>query len=132
GVSRLVSRLLSAGLVAASRSVPSAVLVAVTTEELRPTSDRVATLLRSRGIPAEVAPTAAKYCKHIRYADRRAVPFVWFPAVPERPGPDGEPLPSTSDQVKDIRSGEQIEAEASTWQPPAADLWPTAVPGPHA
>lgn len=132
GVSRLVSRLLSAGLVAASRSVPSAVLVAVTTEELRPTSDRVATLLRSRGIPAEVAPTAAKYGKQIRYADRRGVPFVWFPAVPERPGPDGEPLPSTSDQVKDIRSGEQIEAEASIWQPPAADLWPTAVPGPHA
>jgi histidyl-tRNA synthetase len=32
---------------------------------------------------------------------------VWFP---------GEP-----DTVKDIRSGEQVEADASTWEPPAAD-----------
>jgi histidyl-tRNA synthetase len=35
---------------------------------------------------------------------------VWFP---------GEP-----DQVKDIRSGDQVPADAATWQPPADDLHP--------
>jgi len=28
------------------------------------------------------------------------------------------------DQVKDIRSGEQVEADPATWAPPAQDLWP--------
>lgn len=119
GISRLVSRLLSAGLVEASRSVPSAVVVAVTTEETRPASDAVATALRARGIPVEVAPSAAKFGKQIKYADRRGVPFVWFPAGL---APDGE---HRAHQVKDIRSGEQIEADPATWLPPEVDLWPS-------
>ena len=124
GVSRLVSRLLSAGLVRATRSVPSAVLVAVTSEDERPASDAVATALRARDIPAEVAPSAAKFGKQIKYADRRGIPFVWFPASA---GQDGS---ATADQVKDIRSGEQLDADAATWEPPAEDRWPRVVPTP--
>jgi len=114
GVSRVVSRLLSADLVAATRGVPTAVLVAVTTEEQRADSDAVAAALRARGIPADVAPKAAKFGKQIQFADRRGIPFVWFP---------GE-----AGQVKDIRSGEQVEADAATWEPPAQDWWPRALP----
>jgi histidyl-tRNA synthetase len=127
GVSRLVSRLLGAGLVRASRSVPSAVVVAVTSEESRAQSDRVAATLRARGIPVEVAPTAAKFGKQIKYADRRGVPFVWFPGAAAGTAPDGTPVEATADQVKDIRSGTQVEADAATWQPPADDLWPRVV-----
>ncbi|MDC7120819.1 histidine--tRNA ligase [Cellulomonas fimi] len=119
GVSRLVSRLLGAGLVRATRSVPSAVLVAVTDEADRSRSDAVATALRSRGIPVEVAPSAAKFGKQIRHADRRGIPFVWFLGQPD--GDEG-------DQVKDIRSGEQVPADAASWAPPADDLWPRVVP----
>ncbi|WP_169165379.1 histidine--tRNA ligase [Cellulomonas taurus] len=115
GVSRLVSRLISGGLVRATRAVPAAVLVAVINEETRPASDAVAAQLRLRGIPVEVAPTAAKFGKQIKHADRRGIPFVWFP------GEDG-------DQVKDIRSGEQVEAQATSWQPSADDWWPRVVP----
>nr|WP_235866405.1 histidine--tRNA ligase [Serinibacter arcticus] len=117
GLSRVLSRLFSAGLVTASRSVPTAVLVAVTDEDSRAASDAVATRLRARGIPCDVAPAAAKFGKQIRFADRRGIPFVWFP------GADGE-----ADAVKDIRSGEQVEADADVWTPPEADLWPRAVP----
>ncbi|KQY44095.1 histidine--tRNA ligase [Cellulomonas sp. Root137] len=117
GVSRLVSRLLGAGLVKATRSVPSAVLVAVSNEDARERSDAVATALRSRGIPVEVAPSAAKFGKQIRHADRRGIPFVWFL------GEDG-----SADQVKDIRSGDQVDADAATWTPDDADLWPRVVP----
>ncbi|WP_421741404.1 histidine--tRNA ligase [Cellulomonas sp.] len=117
GVSRLVSRLLGAGLVTATRSVPSAVLVAVSNEDARDRSDAVATALRSRGIPVEVAPSAAKFGKQIRHADRRGIPFVWFL------GEDG-----SADQVKDIRSGDQVDADAATWTPDDADLWPRVVP----
>ena len=113
GVSRLLARLLGAGLVAASRPVPTAVVVAVVDEDRRADSNRIATALRQRGIPTEVSPTAAKFGKQIRYADRRGVPFVWFPGAP------GEP-----DQVKDIRSGEQRDADAASWEPRAQDRWP--------
>src|SRR5690606_25521389 len=61
GVSRLVSLIVNAGLAVASRSVPSAVLVAVTDEDSRPQSDALADRLRARGIACEVAPTAAKF-----------------------------------------------------------------------
>jgi histidyl-tRNA synthetase len=121
GVSRLVSRLLSAGLVRATRSVPSAVLVAVSTEDQRHRSDAVAATLRARGIPVEVAPSAAKFGKQIRHADRRGIPFVWFLGDLDD---DGRAAP---DQVKDIRSGEQVEADPQVWAPLDEDRWPRAV-----
>jgi histidyl-tRNA synthetase len=110
GVSRLVSRLVGRRLVSATRAVPSCVLVAVGSEEGRPDADRVAAQLRRRGIPTEVAPSAAKFGKQIRHADRRGIPFVWF--LQEDGG----------HEVKDIRSGEQGPAEPDAWQPPADDL----------
>ncbi|MDN5821757.1 MAG: histidine--tRNA ligase [Brachybacterium sp.] len=110
GLSRLVSRLISAGLATASRSVPTCALISVTDEQHRHLSDAAARALRGRGIPCEVAPSAAKFGKQIRYADRRGIPFIWFPGV------DG-----AADQVKDIRSGEQAEADAAVWEPPAED-----------
>ena len=101
----------------ADRSTPAAVLVAVADEESRSRSRAVAGELRARGIPCEVAPSAARFGKQIRYADRRGIPYVWFPGAAE----DG------SDQVKDIRSGEQVDADAGTWQCPPADLRPGIV-----
>lgn len=114
GVTRLVSALISRNLVSASRSTPAAVLVAVWDEDHRQDSDDVAASLRARGIATEVAPTAAKLGRQIRFADRRGIPFVWFPG---RNGAD--------DEVKDLRSGDQSVAERSTWLPPDADLHPT-------
>ena len=114
GLSRLLSRVMGAGLIEVTRAVPTAVLVAVTDEEHRPASDAVADTLRGRGIAADVAPTAAKFGRQIRFADKRGIPFVWFT------GADG-----ASDSVKDIRSGEQVDADAATWTPAdRADLVP--------
>lgn len=113
GVSRLVSRLISAPVLRASRKVPTAVLVAVIDEADRHRSEAVAAALRGRGIPCDVAPSAAKFGKQIKFADKRGIPFVWFP------GAEGE-----ADTVKDIRSGEQIEAVADEWMPAQEDLQP--------
>ena len=68
--------------------MPSAVLVALADEESRPDCDRVAQRLRARGIPTEVAASPQKFGKQIRYAERRGIPFVWFPAAEP-----GEPAP---------------------------------------
>ncbi|WP_431729233.1 histidine--tRNA ligase [Verrucosispora sp. TAA-831] len=113
GVTRLLGLLFGAEALTVSREVPTCVLVAVTNEELRADSNRVAEALRSRGVPTEVSPSAAKFGKQIRYAQRRGIPYVWFP------GAEGAP-----DEVKDIRSGEQVVAAAGEWAPPAADLRP--------
>jgi histidyl-tRNA synthetase len=114
GVTRALAPLFARGLLGASRTSPSCVLVAVVSEESRSLSTAVAHALRSRGIPCEVAPAADKFGRQIRHADRRGIPFVWFPGL------DG-----AVDEVKDIRSGDQVPASASTWTPPDADLHPT-------
>ncbi|TDO52840.1 histidyl-tRNA synthetase [Kribbella sp. VKM Ac-2571] len=112
GVSRLVHRLISKGLLTASRRTPTAVLIALNSEEDRAEAMRTAIQLRGRGIAVEVAPAAAKFGKQIKFADRRGIPFVWFST---ENGPE----------VKDIRSGEQVPADAATWAPPAQDLRPS-------
>jgi histidyl-tRNA synthetase len=108
GVTRILAVLIGRGRLTASRSVPTCVLVAVDAEETRDEAVAIASRLRARGIPTEVAPKADKYGRQIRYADRRGIPYVWFGAG----------------SVKDIRSGEQDDADPDTWTPPVADLRP--------
>ena len=122
GVSRMLVPLLSSGRLTASRSVPSAVMVALVDEESRPQSDDIANRLRARGIPTEVAPAPQRFGKQIRTAERRGIPFVWFPGAPGDGDTEGRP-----DQVKDIRSGDQVDADPDTWTPPAEDLRPQVV-----
>ena len=110
GVTRLVSRILSQDLAKASRSVPTAVLVALNNDDSWGAAQDVAAQLRSRGIATEVAAKAEKFGKQIKFADRRGIPFVWFT------DDDGK------HQVKDIRSGEQYDADPATWTPSEEDL----------
>ena len=112
GITRILVPLIGKGRLVSSRSVPSAVLVAVDDEESRERAIAVAAQLRSRGIAVEVAPKADKFGKQIRFAERRGIPFVWFGAGYE-------------DSVKDIRTGAQVAASPDTWQPPLADLRPS-------
>ncbi len=116
GISRTLLPLLSRGLLRADRSVPSAVLVALVDEESREASNEVAQRLRARGIPTEVASSAQKFGKQIRYAERRGIPYVWFPGTDSADG-----------QVKDIRSGAQVDADPDLWRPPDQDLRPKII-----
>ena len=116
GVTRLLMPLFQSGALTSSRAVPSAVLVALPADEERSRCDEIAQLLRGRGIATEVAATPQKFGKQIRYAERRGIPFVWFP------GQAG-----AGDEVKDIRSGDQLVADPATWTPPATDLQPQVV-----
>jgi histidyl-tRNA synthetase len=119
GISRMLGLMFGQNALAVSRSVPTCVLVALPAEESRVECDRIAGALRRRGIATEVSPTAAKFGKQIRFAERRGIPFVWFPGV------DG-----AAHEVKDIRSGDQVEAVAATWAPAdPADLSPVVSAG---
>jgi histidyl-tRNA synthetase len=110
GVTRLVSRILSQDFATASRSVPTAVLVALNNDDSWSAAQDVAAQLRGRGIATEVAAKAEKFGKQIKFADRRGIPFVWFT------DDDGK------HQVKDIRTGEQVDADPASWEPSPEDL----------
>ncbi|WP_018350134.1 histidine--tRNA ligase [Longispora albida] len=110
GVSRILGVLFGQNALSVSRPTPTCVLVALPAEDDRPECNRIAAALRARGIATEVAPAPAKFGKQIKFADRRGIPFVWFPGAEQ--------------QVKDIRSGEQAAADPAQWTPPAADLYP--------
>jgi histidyl-tRNA synthetase len=112
GVSRLLVPLIADGL-KASRSVPSVVLVSLADDDSRAEAAAVARALRARGIATEVAPKPDKFGKQIQHAEKRGIPFVWFPA---------------DNSVKDIRSGDQVPADPATWDPPPADLRPQIQP----
>ncbi|MDQ4054240.1 MAG: histidine--tRNA ligase [Actinomycetota bacterium] len=112
GISRSLVPLMSRGLLRSDRKVPSTVLVALVDEESRADSDATAARLRARGIPCEVAASAQKFGKQIRYAERRGIPYVWFTNA------DG------GHEVKDIRSGDQVSADPDAWAPPTEDLRP--------
>ncbi len=113
GVTRVLGLLFARGLTA-TRSVPTCVLVAVTADDQRERAEQVAAALRGRGVSTLVSPSAEKFGKQIRFADRRGVPFVWFCGAAQDGG----------DQVKDIRSGDQVDADPASWSPPEADLRP--------
>ena len=113
GVTRVLVPLIAQGVVGADRSVPSAVLVAVVDEDSRTVSDELAAQLRANEVPCEVAPSAARYGKQIRHAERRGIPWVLFPGAEV--------------EAKDIRSGEQFPVDPATWRPPTDDLRPRVV-----
>jgi histidyl-tRNA synthetase len=112
GITRLLGPLFRRNQLVATRRTPTCVLVVLDKEETRARSQAVAARLRARGIPTEVFHAAKKYGQQIKYADKLGIPFVWFP------GDD------VAGQIRDIRSGEQVEARADQWEPPDADRWP--------
>ncbi|MHC4261513.1 MAG: histidine--tRNA ligase [Planctomycetota bacterium] len=111
GVTRILGRLFADDRLRVPRATPTAVLVALDSADSRAASDAVASALRARGIPTEVFDRPIKFGKQIAYADKKGIPFVWFPT-----GIDG------SHGVRDIRSGEQVAADPAVWSPPADDL----------
>lgn len=115
GLTRMLAPLLARGVLAGSRSVPSAVLVALPDENSRPRCRTIAQQLRARGIAVEVASVPTKYGQQIKVASRRGIPYVWFPQA------DG------TGQVRDLASGEQVPADPGSWQPHPDRMRPTVV-----
>ena len=93
GVTRLLGLLFGAG--ALSVSAVGADLRAGRAAQPRSggrTATGSPTALRRRGIPTEVSPSAAKFGKQIRYAERRGIPYVWFPGGRRARRGQGHPL----------------------------------------
>ncbi|SDE23548.1 histidine--tRNA ligase [Glycomyces harbinensis] len=116
GISRILVPLLQAGKLDATREVPTCVLVAVANEDERSNANALAQRLRRRGVPTQVSPSAAKFGKQIKFADKRGIPFVLF-------------ANEEGTQIKDIRSGDQETIDVDQWDPPVQDLYARIVTG---
>ena len=117
GVSRTLVPLVADGVLAGSRAVSSAVLVALADEDARPAAQELGRPAapsrhpdRGRRRPAEV-----RQADPVRRAARHPVRLV-----PSRT--------TAAHQVKDIRSGDQVDADPDAWDPPDTDLHQHVIP----
>ena len=117
GISRILGILMGRGHLAASRATPTCVLVALNNSGHTATAIRIASTLRSRGIPAEVFGQPVAYGKQIQYAEKKGIPYVWFHDV------KGD----QAHEVRDLGRAVQVEADLETWMPEAALLSPEIV-----
>jgi histidyl-tRNA synthetase len=81
-------------------------------DALRDKSMETARVLRSREICCEVFPRPSKYGKQIAYAEKKGIPYVWFP----------DETGQGTGEVRDIRTRIQVAADPMTWVPSSDDL----------
>lgn len=118
GLTRILGILFHRGMLKASRKTPTCVLVMLADEDTRAQSNAVAAALRARGIAAEVYHQRKGFGKQIKYANKKGIPYAWFPPATNSAG---------EHRLRDIRSGDQQVVDPATWSPAAADLHPTVI-----
>jgi histidyl-tRNA synthetase len=101
GATRLFSKLLKDGKLPQLAPSPTEVLVALPDEDARAAAQAVAQTLRARGVNAEVYHAPQKFDRQLAYAEKKQIPFVWFPDKGE---------------VRDMTTREQKPADPQTWQ----------------
>jgi histidyl-tRNA synthetase len=107
GLTRLFSKMLAEKKLAIARKSPADVLVVLPAEERRAEASATAQTLRARGFKVELFHAASKLKRQLAYAERKGIPFVWFPPFEEGLG----------HEVKDMASGAQSAAEPARWTP---------------
>jgi histidyl-tRNA synthetase len=105
GITRLFSKMLDDGLIQPGAKAPTDVLVVLPEEARRPEAAAAANKLRGRGYKVELFHSDTKIKKQLAYAEKKGIPFVWFP-----PFKDGQPH-----EVKNMSTGEQSQADPAAW-----------------
>lgn len=105
GLTRLFSKLLDDGLIQPGAKCPTQVLVVLPDEARRPVAAATAQILRQRGFNIELFHSDSKLKRQLAYAERKGIPYVWFP-----PFEDGQ-----QHEVKNMLSGEQAQANPESW-----------------
>lgn len=101
GLTRLFGLLVDKGMIAPGARSPAHVLVVLPEESRRAEAAATAQALRAKGYNVEMYHAEAKVKKQLAYAEKKNIPFVWFP-----PFKDGQPH-----ELKDMATGEQRPAE---------------------
>jgi histidyl-tRNA synthetase len=107
GFSRLFAKLLADKAIAATRRSPADLLIVLPSEERREAMLVTAQALRKRGFKVETYHAPQKLAKQMSYAEKKGIPFVWFPPFDE----------AGSHEVKDMTNGTQTKADIESWKP---------------
>jgi histidyl-tRNA synthetase len=99
-VTRLVPRLLEAGILKVGPATPAPVLVTSLEEKRTPDYLRIGTLLREAGIATEVYLETARLGEQLRYAHRKGVRLALIAGEVE--------FAHAVVKVKDLRTGDEI------------------------
>lgn len=105
GLSRLLGLMIDRGLVLPGRKTPTDVLVVLPSDVQRASAAATAQTLRARGMNVELFHKPAKTGDQIAYANKKGIPYIWFP-----PFAAGDPH-----QVKNLATGEQVESTPDSW-----------------
>jgi histidyl-tRNA synthetase len=105
GVTRLFAKMLDEGLIQPGPKSPTQILVVLPEEARRAEAAATANTLRQRGYNVELFHSDSKLKRQLAYAERKGIPYVWFP-----PFKDGQPH-----EVKNMLSGEQTQADPVKW-----------------
>lgn len=103
GFSRIFAKLVAEGRLPAGPKCPTKVLV-TWLGETNEAALAAARGLRAKGIPTEVFHEPAKLTKQLNYANKKAIPFVYF---------------DTDGEMKNMVSGEQVKVTVADWNLPA-------------
>ncbi len=106
GFSRLFDRLRRQGAFETTRKSPADILMILYTEERRSEAAATARMLRDRNYNVELYHAPQKIKKQLSYAERKGIPYVWFP-----PFEDGQPH-----EIKNMAEGTQAEADPQNWE----------------
>jgi histidyl-tRNA synthetase len=101
GFTRLFDVLRHNGYIKNTKKSPTDVLVILPSEDMRATANETAHALRQNGHNVEVYHAPQKINKQFQYAEKKGIPYVWFPDLSE---------------VKNLETGEQLKADAQLWQ----------------
>lgn len=107
GFSRIFSKLVKEGRIEVGAKCPTAVMVACLPGSSRTDLAVTSRKLRERGIKVEMYHEAKSVKAQMKYASRKGIPYVWFPANSEQP----------DHEVKNMDTGEQAVADLETWMP---------------
>lgn len=105
GFSRLFERLHKQDKLPVSACSPADILMVLPNEEQRNLAAETARTLRSRGYNVELYHAPQKLKKQLSYAERKGIPYVWFPPFEE----------GQSHEVKNMAAGEQKPADPKEW-----------------
>jgi histidyl-tRNA synthetase len=106
GFSRLFDVMRQTGRIKVGAKSPTHVLVILENEESRKQANDTARALRANGNNVEVFHAPKKTGDQIKYADKKGIPYVWFPPTAERP----------DHQVKDMAAQTQSQADPKSWK----------------
>lgn len=100
GFTRLFDVLRHNGYIKNTKKTPTDVLIILPSEEARTLANDIAHTLRQNGNNVEVFHMPQKINKQFQYAEKKGIPYVWFPDLSE---------------VKNLETGEQLKADAKIW-----------------